>query len=41
MDEDCEAYGHDDQVTYEDEEIIEYECRRCGAELQPIWKEIS
>lgn len=26
------AYDHDEDVTYEDDELIQWVCRRCGAE---------
>jgi len=34
----CERLGHDDRVTYEDDEIIQYVCERCGAELGDVEK---
>lgn len=28
----CERLGHDDEVTYQDDESMIWACRRCGAE---------
>lgn len=28
----CERLGHDDTITFEDEEAEQWECARCGAE---------
>ena len=28
----CARLGHDDKVTYEDDESMVWVCRRCGAE---------
>jgi hypothetical protein len=29
---DCDAFGHDDYLVYEDADTRQWECRRCGAE---------
>lgn len=31
-DDECERLGHDDETVYEDEEVLQWTCRRCGAE---------
>lgn len=30
----CIGYGHTEVVIYEDDEVIQYECSVCGAELE-------
>ena len=30
--ESCDSFGHDDVITYEDAEVRNWECQRCGAE---------
>lgn len=38
MNDTCRILGHDDEVTYEDDELIQYVCARCGAELDDFDK---
>jgi hypothetical protein len=28
----CDSLGHDDEITYEEDDGIMWVCRRCGAE---------